>query len=191
MNVTMGQRIHDLLIDRNMSITTLQKITGIPRTKLSMIKNDYTDTNNGKQRTFTTDELLLCADALGVSPAFLLTGYNDDNAIVSKDLNLSNDALNVLKQQKDTSVPVILSQIIEHRLFVQLVRNIEILCKPQREYNKMFTSAVLLHLTSDLPYFDNPEDIQTVYRYSTIKLFENIIDSIVERKGEQNETGKR
>ena len=191
MNVTMGQRIHDLLIDRNMSIKTLQEMTGIPRTKLSMIKNDYTDTNNGKQRTFTTDELLSCADALGVTPAFLLTGYNDDNAIVSKDLNLSNDALNVLKLQKDSSVPVILSQIIEHRLFVQLVRNIEILCKPQHEYNKMFTSSVLLHLTSDLPYFDNPEDIQAVYRYSTIKLFENIVDSIVERKDEQNETGKR
>lgn len=187
MNVTIGQRIHDLLIDKNMSITTLCKMTGIPRTKLSMIKNDYTDTNNGKQRTFTTDELLSCADALGVTPAFLLTGYDDDNAIVSKDLNLSNDALNVLKKQKDSPVPAILSQIIEHRLFVQLVRNIEILCKPQQEYNKMFTSAVLLHLTENLPYFDSPEDIQTAYRYSTIKLFESIVDSIVERKDEQNE----
>lgn len=182
MIATIGQRIEELRKDNGLSQQELAHEIGITRQLLSMIEID--------KRLPTIDVLNKLSERLNVSVYTLLTGYDDSNALIANDLNLSNDALNVLKTQKDSSVPVILSQIIEHRLFVQLIRNIEILCKPQQEYNKMFTSAVILHLTDNLPYFDSPEDIQTAYRYSTIKLFENIVDSIVERKGETNETGK-
>ena len=115
MNVTIGQRIHDLLIDKDMNITELHEKTGIPRTKLSMIRNDYTDTNNGKQRTLTTDELLLCAEALGVSPAFLLTGYNEENATIASDIGLSNDTIKTLKKKDDPRIQKAIDIMVKNR----------------------------------------------------------------------------
>ena len=143
-------------------------------------------------RQIKADDIVKLADFFEVSCDELLTGTKPENTTIVRELGLSNKASDILKKQKDSLVPGVLSQIIEHRLFVPLIRNIGIWCKPQEEFSKMFSSAVRLHLANDLPYVDSPDDLRAVYKYSLIRQFERIVDSIIdEGKCNSNEKGKR
>lgn len=112
MNVTIGMRINDLLIDKEMTVAQLGKMTGIARSKLSMIKNEYIDTNNGKPRALSPDELIAVAKALDVSPAFLLTGYDDENYTIGEELGLSNETVNRLKDMKNGMVKQVIDILV-------------------------------------------------------------------------------
>ena len=163
--------------------TDLASVMNVGQRQISKWENGEVD--------LSPEQIVKLSKFFNVSTDYILQGGDERNLVMMNETGLPESTILALNRQKETAVPRILSQMIEHRLFVQLVRNIEILCKPQQDYNKMFTSSVLLHLTKDLPYFDSPEDIKTAYMYSTIKIFEDIVDSIAERQGETNETGKR
>lgn len=102
--LTVGERIEDILKQKKMKVAELARLANVQRTKLSMVQNDYTDKNSKTPRGLTTDDLLSCADVLGVSPVFLLTGYNEENATIGKDLGLSNDTISTLKSANDQRI---------------------------------------------------------------------------------------
>lgn len=176
----MKKRLKDLRIDNDLSMKELAGLVGTQQSRIS-------DIESGKG-FIKADDLPKYAEALNTSVSYIVTGYDPENEAY-KDLGLSNAALNKLKKSKGTNIPNILSQIIENRLFYPLMQNIEVYMKPQAEFNKMFTSAVLLHLTADWPYVDNPEDLRFMYQHQVTKTFENIIEIIAERKDDANEKG--
>ncbi len=169
MSVTIGQRIHDLLIDKDMNITELHEKTGISRSKLSMIRNDYTDTNNGKQRTLTTDELLLCAETLGVSPAFLLTGYNEENATIASDIGLSNETINRLKEMKNPLVKAVIDCLVDDWIILNHLA--EYLNSDFKSVQRKSTFEFFP--VSDLSGF-NGDDLETVNRLRLLDDFKRI-----------------
>lgn len=93
-----AKTISDLMSDHEppMTIKDLVKKTGIGETKLKSVVADYVDTA-GYKRILNIDELLLVAEALGVSPYKVLTGIDDENHVVCEELGLSNDSINTLK----------------------------------------------------------------------------------------------
>ena len=110
MNDTIGKRICKLIDEmeaksgRIITDTEIAETTGVSRQKLNMVKNDYVDKGNGKVRTLTSEEILALCDFFGVSPTFLLTGFNDDNTTLAKELGLSNDAINGLKSMNSETM---------------------------------------------------------------------------------------
>ncbi len=104
MNDTIGHRLRKLKeemeIEHNKKITDeeIAIATGVSRNKLNMVMNEYIDKANGKLRTLTSDEVIAICDYFDVSPTYLLTGFNDDNTTLAKELGLSNDAINELKR---------------------------------------------------------------------------------------------
>ena len=173
--------------DLKTRLKTLRKANGLSMDQLAQIldtqQSRISDIEAGRGY-IKADDLPKYAEALKTTVSYLSVGYDPDNEQLA-DLGLSNNTVNILREKKDSAVPVILSSIIEHRLFIPLIRNIEILSKPKQEFNKMFTKSVLLHLASDLPYVDSPEQIRSAYMYQTVKLFEDIIESITQK--EENE----
>ena len=98
LNIIFGQRIFDLMIDKNMDIAKLARKAGIKnRQKLSTVINAYTDTEKKNPRALTPVEIMAVAEALEVSPAFLLTGYDESNNVIGEELGLSNDTINRLR----------------------------------------------------------------------------------------------
>ena len=97
-----ARNISAIMADREMDISTLHEKTGIGVSKLKMICSDYSD-KNGNKRLPNTDELLLLASALNVSPYKLLTGNDDENHVVCEELKLSNDAINTIKELPESS----------------------------------------------------------------------------------------
>lgn len=169
-------RLRKLRMKRGLSGAKLAKMLDTRQSKIS-------DIETGKVY-MKAEDLPRYAEALNTTVTYLLTGYDPKNEPL-EEIGLSNNAVNILRKTNDDSVGCILSSIIEHRLFFPLMKNIEILSEPDREFNRMFADSVLLHLTHDLPYVDSPEQIRSAYMYQTVKLFEQIIKSIT--KGEKQQ----
>ena len=129
------------------------------------------------------ESLILISQLLDVDLDYL-TGRIDkpthDLQFISEKTGLSVDAVKILCHQKqisDTETSTILSRLICHRLFVQLMRNISALSRP-----RSFLAAVVDHLTKDAPYIDAPEDVRAIYQSSTDRLFNRIVDDISEQR---------
>ena len=174
MDVTIGERIGIIRDGKGISQTDLARAVGISRSQLAMIETN--------QRKASGEVLELIADSLGISLYHLITGIDDNNHSVFETIGLSNNAIEILKKQKDSVTTNMLSKIIENRLFFQLMKNIEILSKSAEDFNKIFASSVVFHLVSDLPYVDSPENIRSAYMYQTVKLFETMIDEITKEE---------
>ena len=113
MNVTFGQRLYDLMVDKDMTVTQLAQLAGIKnRQKLSMVINDYVDTGNKKPRALTPEEIKAVAKVLDVSPTFLITGYDDENYTIGEELGLSNETVNRLKDMKNGMVKQVIDVLV-------------------------------------------------------------------------------
>ena len=89
-----GERIGQLRTDRRMTQQQLAEKSGVG---LGTIKN--TESNQQGRTLSKIDDLLRIADALGVTPLFLLTTVSDENYVVSDELGLSEDSVNLLKKK--------------------------------------------------------------------------------------------
>ena len=100
---------------KGLSQEELAHKTGIARSKIAMIET------NSNKRYLNTDELFSCADALSISPCYLLTGNDDENRKCAADeLGLSNDVITVI-QLLDEDQKEALEYIIKDEMFLPTV----------------------------------------------------------------------
>jgi transcriptional regulator with XRE-family HTH domain len=91
---TIGLRIGKLRSEKNITQKELAQKSGVG---LSTIKN--TESGNQGRTLSKIDDLLRIAEALDVSPYFLLTANSEENHIACEELGLSNDTINKLKNE--------------------------------------------------------------------------------------------
>lgn len=107
-----------------------------------------------------------------------IDGRTHDLDYVQSETGLSEESILILRQQRETETPSILSRIISHRLFIALMRMIGKLSKPQ-VFTKLFADSVLNHLKNDGAYTDSPEDIKAIYANQASRTFDHIVDDII------------
>lgn len=112
-----------------------------------------------------------------------------DIQFVRNKTGLSEDAIQKLYAIKDRASIGILSDVITHRLFVNLLRAVDTLGNANT--NRQFADSVRAYLASrlddtdiTLPYMDSPDDIRAVYQYQVTRLFDRIIDDLTAAKKE-------
>lgn len=127
------------------------------------------------------DSLIRISDLLDVDLDYL-TGRLDkpthDLQFISDQTGLSPEAIKTLQKRKETETPAILSRIINHRLFVQLMRMIDRLSHWQT-FNRMFSDSVIHHLTEDGIYIDSPDDLRAIYENQTTTIFHDIVKETI------------
>lgn len=87
-----GERIGKFRSMRDMTQKQLSEKSGVGE---STIKNAESRKQN--RSLSKIDDLLRIADALGISPYYLLTNNEEKNHVVCEELGLSNDAINTIK----------------------------------------------------------------------------------------------
>ena len=135
------------------------------------------------------ESLILIADKLDVDLDYL-TGRLDkpthDLQYISETTGLSVEAIRTLNHltRIESETPTILSGMICHRLFVQLIRTISILSRPKSFFNKQFVDSVCNYLTNrdDAPYIDAPEDVRAIYETQVVRIAGRIVDDITKPK---------
>lgn len=138
------------------------------------------------------ESLILIADKLDVDLDYL-TGRIDkpthDLQFISEKTGLSVEAIRTLDHLTgiNSETPTILSRMICHRLFVQLIRTISILSRPKSFFNKQFTEYVPNYLVKrlegdDVPYLDDPEDVRAIYETQVVRIAGRIVDDITDPK---------
>lgn len=138
------------------------------------------------------ESLILIADKLDVDLDYL-TGRIDkpthDLQYISEKTGLSVEAIRTLNHLTgiNPETPAILSRMICHRLFVQLIRTISILSRPKSFFNKQFSDYVPNYLVKrldgeDVPYLDDPEDVRAIYETQVVRIAGRIVDDITDQK---------
>ena len=131
------------------------------------------------------DSLFLMSKVLDVDIDYLigrLSKPTHDIEFINNETGLSTEAISVLKHQQeinDTDTSSILSEIISHRLFVELIRTISVLSRPSSDYNKIFMDSVINHIIdNNAIYLESPEDIRSLYETQIVRLFSLIINDV-------------
>lgn len=135
------------------------------------------------------ESLILIADKLDVDLDYL-TGRIDkpthDLQYVSEKTGLSVEAIRTLENmtRRESETPTILSRLICHRLFYQLIRTISILTRPKSFFNKQFVKQLCNYFSDhdDAPYYDAPEDVRAIYETQVIRIVSRIVDDITNQK---------
>ncbi len=135
----------------------------------------------------TLDSLICVCDLLDVDLDYL-TGRIDQptHAIgfIQDQTGLSPDAIKILQKRKETETPSILSNIICHRLFINLMRIISRLFD-WKAFNRMFTDSVIHHLSEDGIYADSPDDFRAIYENQTTSIFNDSVRDIAKEGGKK------
>lgn len=112
-----------------------------------------------------------------------------DLQYISEKTGLSVEAIRTLDHltEINSETPTILSRMICHRLFVQLIRTISILSRPKSFFNKQFSEYVPNYLIKrlegdDAPYLDDPEDVRAIYETQVVRIAGRIVDDITDPK---------
>ena len=100
--MTIGERILELIHERNMTQKEFSEKTGIPQSTLSSWK--------GKKQNPSMDKLKVICDALEVDPFYLISATESRN-------NLNNDYLTVFRTDKEFEV------LVEYRNMDQNQKN--------------------------------------------------------------------
>ncbi len=100
--MTIGERILELIHERNMTQKEFSEKTGIPQSTLSSWK--------GKKQNPSMDKLKVICDALGVDPFYLISATESQN-------NLNNDYITVFRTDKEFEV------LVEYRKMDQNQKN--------------------------------------------------------------------
>lgn len=119
------------------------------------------------------------ADLLHCDIDFLtgrIQAKDHDTQFIMDRTGLSEEAIDILSRQRETSVPSTLSRIICHRLFVILIRSFEKLIT--RPDPSEFKKAVIDHIVNNAPYTDSPEDIEARNRFEIYRTLSNIADDL-------------
>lgn len=135
------------------------------------------------------ESLILIADKLDVDLDYL-TGRIEkpthDLQYISEKTGLSVEAIRTLDHLTgiNSETPTILSRMICHRLFVQLIRTISILSRPKSFFNQQFVKQVCNYLSDhdDAPYYDAPEDVRAIYETQVVRIAGRIVDDITDQK---------
>ena len=103
-----------------------------------------------------------------------------DIQFIHDQTGLSESAIRKLQEQKQLrhNAADVLSGLIDHRLFVELVKNITIMTNGN--FNQAFAQAVAAHLIAETPYVDSPEDFRAAYEFQCSKILTTIIDDMKE-----------
>lgn len=129
------------------------------------------------------EELVKLADLLHCDIDFL-TGRIEcsthDIQFIHDQTGLSESAIRKLQDQKQLghNAADILSGLIDHRLFVELIKNIAIMTNGN--FNQAFTQAVAANVIHGTPYVDSPDDFRAAYEFQCSKILTTIIDDMKE-----------
>ena len=198
LNLAFGQRILDLMLERDLDIAKLARKAGIAnRSKLSSVINVHTDKGKKSPRALTPAEIIAVARVLEVTPAYLLTGYDEDTYIVGKDLGLSNETINrlsSLQERNDNTLSDAINMFFVDSEEIESVNNMTsaesllvlfrefVLC-PERE-------LVVETMNATNPAFaltkDEALQLRLINHLSEYKRKRN-----KSKGGKENETGKR
>ena len=127
------------------------------------------------------EDLVKLADLLHCSIDFL-TGRikctTHDAQFIYDQTGLSESAIQKLKDLKESgkNTAEILSRIIDHRLFVILIKNIEYMTKAN--FSREYSQAYAAYLLKGTPYIDTPDDFRAVYEYQCSRILSSIIGDL-------------
>ena len=163
-NELIGERIGKYRDRLHMTQKQLAEKSGVG---LSTIKN--TESNQQGRTLSKIDDLLRIAEALEISPYFLLTEINDENHVACEQLGLANDTINRLKEMKNPLVKAVIDRLVDDwSILIHLAEYLNSDFKTvQRE------STLEFFPVSDLSGF-NGDDLETVNRLRLLDDFKRI-----------------
>ena len=171
---------------------------------LGIRKNTLVNIEKGRKMP-DMDTLRILCDLLDCDMGYLLCEYDERhhvNADVAAEIHLSESAINKLRKLLPT-YSQILSSIIEHDDFAELLRTIDNKCN-KKAHVEMFKAATLFHIVEgaelsltdsdsviyqgnghSMPLYDHPQDIETAIDLRINKLLYKIIENIPIKKDDQ------